>query len=82
MNVLDFVLSFLLIFVIIIYFSGEKINEKRDLINSYCVENGFDGYYFDGEYKCYKDVVHESGVGTTKVYSGNVEKLAKEEEEE
>lgn len=46
----------------------------RDYKDKYCQEIGYDGVEgLSQGYYCYKDIPHESGVGTKRIYTGRLE---------
>jgi len=74
---------FIAIFVSVLLLLGSCImfeSERMGELDDYCKEKGFDGHTFTREKTfspsidvCYKEVLHESGVGTVTIYSGEIE---------
>jgi len=69
-------LFFALVGLVMMVLAMSQIREIRNINfeNSYCEQKGYEGVtnmrMFDRCHRCYKYIMHESGVGTKKIYSG------------
>lgn len=76
-----YIISFLLFcgFIFLVLNLAEEEYEKMEKINEYCKTQNYTGVknmgkklYSPDVYKCYKDIIHPSGIGVERQYSGEI----------